>query len=108
MIRKSLITFACTAGLLLPLASAMADDVDTSHPKHFVKDSAITVAVKSKLAAEHLKSLTRIRVDTDDNGIVWLSGFAGTGEEAHKAELIARQTDGVRAVKNDIVVKEVD
>ncbi len=105
MKRKALYSLIFIAGTLMPAAGAFADDVDASHPGTFVKDSAITAAIKTKLAAEHLKSLKDIRVDTDDKGIVWLSGHAATDYDAKKAETIARQTDGVRAVKNDIAVK---
>lgn len=92
------------AGTLLSNSYVFADEVDASHPGTFVKDSAITATIKAKLATEHLKSLTDIRVNTDDKGIVWLTGHA-TDAESKKAEGIARQTDGVRAVKNSIVVE---
>jgi hyperosmotically inducible protein len=105
MKRNSIYSLIFVAGTLLPASAAFADDVDAAHPGTFIKDSAITAAVKTKLAAEHMKSLKNIRVDTDDKGIVWLSGYASTDYDVHKAETIARQTDGVRAVKNDIVVK---
>lgn len=105
MKRNALYSFILVAGTLLPAAGALADDVDASHPGTFIKDSAITAAVKTKLAAEHLKSLKDIRVDTDDKGIVWLTGSAPTDYDVKKAETIARQTDGVRAVKNQITVK---
>ena len=105
MKRTALYSFIFVAGTLMPAAAALADDVDASHPGTFVKDSAITASIKTKLAAEHLKSLKDIRVDTDDKGIVWLSGRAATDYDAKKAETIARQTDGVRAVKNDIAVR---
>jgi len=91
--------------LLSPMVVAYADDVDQAHPMHFVKDSAITTLIKTKLAAEHMASLTNIKVDTDDQGVVWLSGNATTQAQIDKAEAIARGTDGVRAVKNQIVVK---
>lgn len=105
MNRKSIYSLIFVAGTLMPAAAAFADDVDASHPGTFIKDSAITGAIKTKLAAEHLKSLKDIRVDTDDKGIVWLSGHAQTDYDAKKAESIARDTNGVRAVKNDIVVR---
>jgi hypothetical protein len=38
-------------------------DADRSHAKAFVKDSAITTKIKTKLAAEHITSLGRIHVD---------------------------------------------
>ncbi len=89
-----------TAGL----AMAQDADVDRSHPKAFVKDSAITTKIKSKLAADHVSSLAKIHVDTDADGVVWLSGSAHTQEAAERAVQIARDTDGVRGVKSDIQV----
>ena len=72
---------------------------------HFVKDSVITTKVKAKLAAKHLTTLTRINVDTDANGVVWLSGRAPTQDAADMAGLLAKDTDGVRSVHNDIAVQ---
>lgn len=91
--------------LLSPFVVAYADDVDQAHPMTFVKDSAITSLIKTKLAAQNISSLKNIKVDTDDKGIVWLSGTAPTQAMVDKAELIARNTDGVRAVKNHITVQ---
>jgi hyperosmotically inducible protein len=79
-------------------------DQDRKHPINFVKDSAITTAVKTKLAAKHLASLKHIKVDTDSDGVVWLSGTVRTQHAADKAGEIARNTDGVRAVKNNIAI----
>jgi hyperosmotically inducible periplasmic protein len=89
-----------TAGLAL----AQDADVDRSHPKAYVKDSAITTKIKTKLAADHLPSLAKIHVDTDADGVVWLSGSTHTQEDADRAMQIARDTDGVRGVKSDIKV----
>jgi hyperosmotically inducible protein len=91
--------------LLCPAIVVYADDVDQPHPMNFVKDSAITSLIKTKLAAEHLSSLHNITVDTDDRGVVWLGGTANTQRQVDKAEEVARKTDGVRAVKNHIIVK---
>jgi osmotically-inducible protein OsmY len=62
--------------------------------------------VKTQLAAAHLTTVERIRVDTDDNGVVYLSGIAKSRAESNKAESIAKKTDGVASVKNDIVVRQ--
>jgi len=83
-------------------------DLDRSHPKAFVKDSAITTKIKSKMAAEHLTSLARIHVDTDANGVVWLSGTARSEEEIDRAVAIARDTEHVVAVKNKLTIKKDD
>jgi hyperosmotically inducible periplasmic protein len=88
-------------------ASAFAQDSDTdrSHPKAFIKDSVITTKVKSKLAADHLSSLAHIRVDTDRDGVVWLSGTAPSREAADRAVSLARDTEGVAKVKSSIEVR---
>jgi len=97
------------AGLLAGAAIYAQDaDVDRSHPKAFVKDSAITTKIKSKLAADHVTSLGRIRVDTDADGVVYLSGSAHSKEAVNRAVEIARDTDGVRGVHSALVVKADD
>ena len=47
---------------------------------------------------------TSIRVETL-NGTVMLSGFAKNATEKSTAESIARNTKGVKAVKNEIAVR---
>ena len=83
-------------------------DTDRSHPAAFVKDSAITTKIKASLAADHITSMGRIHVDTDKDGVVWLSGSARTQEAADKAEAIARGTEGVKAVHSHIKIKKDD
>jgi len=93
--------------LLVPIAGYSADsDLDRSHPKAFVKDSIITTKIKAKLAKEEMGSLVHIKVDTDSSGIVWLSGTAKTQEHIDKAVSIAKDTEGVTSVNNDIKIKK--
>ena len=90
--------------------AVLADDSDKdrSHPEAFVKDSAITTKIKTKLAADHLTSLGRIHVDTDKDGVVWLSGSARTREAIDQAVSIARSTEHVKSVHNDLIIKKDD
>ena len=61
-----------------------------------VKDSVITTKIKTKLAAEHPGSMKHVsRVDTDKNGVVWMTGTVNNQEEANQAITIARNTEGV-------------
>ena len=91
--------------VLAPVAAYAADsDTDRSKPAAFVKDSVITTKIKTKLAAEHLGSAKHIRVDTDKNGVVWMSGTANSQEEADKAVALARDTEGVKSVNSHIKV----
>jgi hyperosmotically inducible periplasmic protein len=95
-----------TAGVVcapMVLADESGTAPDSSH--HFVKDSVITTKVKTKLAAKHLTTLTRIKVDTDENGVVWLSGRAPTQDAADMAAMIAKDTDGVASVHNGIAIQ---
>jgi hyperosmotically inducible protein len=84
---------------------AMADEPTDSTSHHYLKDSAITAKVKAKLAAKHLSTLTRIKVDTDENGVVWLSGRAPTQDASDLATMIAKNTEGVNSVHNNIAVE---
>ena len=93
--------------VLAPVAAYAADsDTDRSKPKTFVKNSVITTKIKSKLAAEHLGSVKHIKIDTDKNGVVWMTGTANSQEEADKAVAIARDTEGVKSVKSDLRVRK--
>jgi hyperosmotically inducible protein len=89
--------------LLLPIAGFTADsDADRSSPKSFVKDSVITTKIKAELAEEKMSSLVKIKVDTDNKGIVVLSGTAASKKAADKAVSIARAVKGVTSVENHI------
>ncbi len=103
----ALLVIATLSAPVLALAAEDSDS-DRSHPAAFVKDSVITTKVKSKLAAEHIKSLGRIHVDTDENGVVWLRGTASTQEAADRAVAIARETEGVKDVRSHIKVRHED
>jgi hyperosmotically inducible protein len=103
-----MVTAMLSAGGTLTSA-AEADqttDSDISHADTYVKDSVITTKVKAKLAEKHLATLTNIHVDTDRQGIVWLSGNAPTQDASDLAEMIAKSTDGVNSVHNKIVVNQ--
>jgi hyperosmotically inducible protein len=103
------ITCLVLAASLTPVASFAAEgDADRSHPVTFVKDSEITLKIKTKLAADHLTSLGRIHVDTDANGVVYLSGTARSQKAINKAVSIAQKTERVTSVKNDLSVRKDD
>ncbi len=70
----------------------------------YVDDAAITTKVKAKFADDPTVSAMAIKGDTMKGQVV-LSGFAKSTEERMMAERLARGTDGVSSVKNDILVK---
>ena len=97
-----LIGLVAASAAYVPAAVLAADSSDVDH--HYVKDSVITTKVKSKLAAKHMSTLTHVRVDTDANGMVWLSGTAPSKDARDLAGMIAKDTDGVTSVTNNIEV----
>jgi hyperosmotically inducible protein len=100
-------SFFVIGSMLAPVAAYAADsDTDRSKPEHFVKDSVITTKIKTQLAAEHLGSAKHIRVDTDKNGVVWMTGTANSQQEIDKAVAIARDTEGVTSVTSHIKVRK--
>src|SRR5437867_4359374 len=66
-----------------------------------VDDSTVTAKVKSKLAADTETSAIKIGVETN-GGVVKLTGTVPTGTEKNKAEQLAKNTDGVKRVVNEI------
>ena len=99
-------TFIIIGTLLTPVAALADSEADSSHPMTFVKDSVITTKIKAKLAEEKISSLAHIKVDTDQNGAVVLSGEVKSQEEADKAVSIARETEGVTSVRSKIQLKK--
>ena len=70
----------------------------------YIDDSTITAKVKSKLLADRDVRGLAIVVETY-KGVVQLSGFANNQTEIDQAELLAKQTEGVKAVQNSIRLK---
>jgi hyperosmotically inducible periplasmic protein len=105
---KRLFATTCVLFYTLLPAVVVAQDSERSHPAAFVKDSAITMTIQAKLAAAHITSWGRMHVDTDKNGVVWLTGSARTREAAEEAESMARETERVKAVHSEIKIKKDD
>jgi hyperosmotically inducible periplasmic protein len=70
----------------------------------YVDDTTITTAVKSKFVEDKTVDAGAIKVETL-NGTVQLSGFAKSNAEKQRAEQIARNTKGVREVRNNLTVR---
>jgi len=71
----------------------------------YVDSAAISTKVKTKLATDGSAALAnQVEVETLKD-VVQLSGFVPTDGDRTKAEQIAWSVDGVRGVKNDIIVQ---
>ena len=70
----------------------------------YVDDAAITTSVKARYVDNKDVDASSIKVETL-NGTVMLSGFAKNSTERSTAESIAGKVNGVKSVKNSIVVR---
>ncbi|MEP7281569.1 MAG: BON domain-containing protein [Rubrivivax sp.] len=70
----------------------------------YVDDATITAQAKARMAENKNVAATAISVETL-KGEVMLTGFAKSAQEKMEAEKIVRDLNGVKRVKNDIVVR---
>lgn len=72
----------------------------------YVDDATISTKVKTKLASEGGVNLAnQVKVETM-NDVVQLSGFVPSEKDRSTAEQLAWSVEGVRAVRNNIVVQQ--
>lgn len=107
------VAVACSLAPLAPLpvfASADADtpNADTANTQApvVIKDSSIKSSIKAKFSSDTYNdfALSHIDVDVDHHGVVALEGKVPSQEAADRAVSIARATEGVREVKNQLKV----
>jgi osmotically-inducible protein OsmY len=70
----------------------------------FIDDSTIANKVKVALYADKEVSGTQVEVEVY-RGTVQLSGFVDHAAQAQKAVQIARGVDGVKEVRNSLIIK---
>lgn len=100
-ISPALVAVALTVFAMLTLAACSS----TQTTGEQVDDAAITAKVKSKLAADPEVNPFNVDVDTDD-GVVTLRGRVDDSATKTEAGKLARNTDGVRGVRNMLEVGE--
>src|SRR5688572_5675880 len=102
MMKLNIKSLLVITALTLPL-SAFAAEGDPVSTK--LSDTVITTKVKAEFAKDKAVSASDIKVETDSNGLVQLSGTAKSQAEADQAVRIAKNVKGVTGVKSDIVVQ---
>jgi osmotically-inducible protein OsmY len=70
----------------------------------YIDDSVITTKIKTKLATDDFLKSFQIGVESR-KGIVQLSGFVNSQDAVDKAGKIASGVEGVKSVKNNLIVK---
>ena len=101
-LRSALAATVAAAALLTSAGCAVMRGQETAGA--YVDDAAITTAVKAKFVEDKTVDAGAIKVETL-NGTVALSGFAKSNAEKSQAEYIARNTRGVREVRNSLTVR---
>lgn len=116
---KKLITGIIVGALMVPAVSFAADEIKTdknygikanaknagSEVKEAVGDSVITTRIKADFAKDKAVSATNVRVNTDQRGMVVLSGTAKSRAETDKAVSIAKATKGVTSVQSEFTIQ---
>jgi hyperosmotically inducible periplasmic protein len=97
---------AATAILTLTLIAASGCAVTRGQESvgAYIDDSAITTAVKARFVGNKDVDASSIAVETM-KGTVMLSGFAKNATERSTAETVAMKVNGVKSVRNEILVR---
>ena len=101
MFRATVAALAAVSALVVLPGCAVSRGQSTVG--QYVDDTAITTAVKARFVEAKSVDATAISVETL-NGTVMLSGFAKNATERSSAESLARAVNGVKEVRNEIVV----
>ena len=90
----------------LALAACASKEPETKRTTgEFTNDAALTAKVKSAIATDvGARTAAAINIETY-RGVVQLTGFVDSREQAAKAEAAAKKVDGVKTVKNDVRIK---
>ncbi len=90
--------------VVLALLAIMVPSVSAESAGQYLDDSVITTKVKSLLAKDEALKAFEINVKTY-KGVVQLRGFVDSKITAEKAGKVAGSVEGVKSVKNDLIVK---
>ena len=98
-------TLAICALMVSTAGYAQEKKSTTATTKENVSDAGITAKVKTAFAKDKDVTALAINVDTDSKGVVTLKGNVKSKAEADKAVKIAKDTQGVTSVKNELTVQ---
>lgn len=99
-LRTAMVVAAFTAAI-----AACAPRLGRQTAGEYVDDATITTKIKAELIKDKELPASQINVETMQQ-TVQLSGFVDSAAQKTKAGVVARNTEGVRDVKNDILVRK--
>ena len=100
--KKAISRVAFAAAVVLSLGGcATADSIG-----NWGSDAWVTTKVKTNITNQvGMTAGTQVNVETS-GGVVQLSGFASSQDEINKAVAAAQKTEGVKSVRNNIILKK--
>jgi osmotically-inducible protein OsmY len=105
MKRRNIVIHCLLIFMLIVGFAACASTSKQESTGQYVDDSVITTKVKSLLAEDNFLKSFQISVETY-KGVVQLSGFVDSPPTVDKAIQIAKNVNGVRSVKNSLVIRK--
>jgi osmotically-inducible protein OsmY len=90
--------------VIVAMFSACSSTAKHESTGEYIDDSAITTKIKFQIAKDDFLKSFQISVESR-KGIVQLSGFVDSQNMVDKAGKIAEGVNGVKMVKNDLIVK---
>jgi osmotically-inducible protein OsmY len=105
MKQHSLLALGIAGVLAVAGCAGTSEDGNKESAGHYIDDATLTAKVKTAIASDAgVKAAANVNVETNQ-GVVQLSGFADSKDQATRAVAAARKVGGVRDVKDDIRVK---
>lgn len=104
MKKRNIIVHCLVVLMLIATLAACASTPTRESTGEYVDDTVITTKVKSLLAEDNFLKSFQIGVETYQ-GTVQLSGFVNSRQAVDKADQITKGVKGVKAVKNNLIVK---
>jgi hypothetical protein len=104
MKKRNIVIHCLVLLMLIATFAACAATRTQESTGEYVDDSVITTKVKSLLAEDDFLKSFQISVESF-KGTVQLSGFVNSQKAVDKAHEIVRSVQGVKAIKNNLIVK---
>ena len=101
-----LFTAIATACAIALGVAACAETGTRESTGQYIDSAAITTKVKTAIARDDMLSVLDISVKTFKD-VVQLSGFVDTPAQKAHATTVATDVEGVKSVRNDLVVKPI-
>ncbi len=92
---------------LVTLIAGCAGTPTRESTGEYIDDTTITTKVKAEIFNDPMLNVLQINVESY-KGIVQLSGFVDSKNAVNRATQIAGAVDGVKDVKNNLVIKSTD